>query len=120
MLKFQSLHLKEDTFGTPEYSAPTPDKIVDGKPSFKTWLMSNPPENVLAAGVWEATPGAWQSAKGHTSEFFTILAGISEFTEENGAVVRFQTGDTFIMRPGCTGVWRVIEKTRKSFVTFAS
>lgn len=120
MMKFQSLHLNEQPFGMPELSAPPSNMIVDGAPTFKTWAMRNPPSNVLAAGVWEASPGAWQSIKGSTSEFFTVLAGVSEFVEDGGPITRFQTGDTFIMRPGCVGVWRVLVTTRKSFVTFAA
>ena len=118
MVRFQDIHSRGRPSASPEKSEPSADMVLEGAPRFMTWPMANLPSNVLAAGIWEATPGAWKSNKGTTSEFFTVLSGVSEFEEQGGSITRFSAGDTFIMRSGCIGVWRVLETTRKSFVTF--
>jgi uncharacterized cupin superfamily protein len=59
---------------------------------------------------------AYRSIKGNTWEFCSILSGVSELIEDGKAPVRIQAGDTFVMKPGFTGTWRVIETTRKLWV----
>ncbi|MFT3809807.1 MAG: cupin domain-containing protein [Micropepsaceae bacterium] len=67
------------------------------------------------AGVWEATPGAWRIVYDEWEQC-CILSGISEIMADGGAPRRVKAGDQFVIEPGFTGIWRVIETTRKSFV----
>jgi len=46
-----------------------------------------------------------------------ILSGLSELIEDGKSPVRIKAGDSFVMQPGFTGVWRVIETTRKLWVS---
>jgi len=100
----------------PTESAPAPDRLIEGNPTFKTWELEQTPDGAVRSGVWEATPGAYLAVKGGTWEFCTILSGISELVEEGQPVRRVKAGDSFVMKPDFKGVWRVIETTRKIWV----
>jgi len=106
-----------DNLGTPRDGVPAPGRLVEGDPRFRTWDVSATADGKVQAGVWEATPGAYRSIKGETWEFCTILSGLSELIEDGKSPVRIKAGDSFVMQPGFTGVWRVIETTRKLWVS---
>jgi uncharacterized cupin superfamily protein len=75
------------------------------------------PERSSFTGVWEATPGETRSIKGETFEFCHILTGVIEITPDGGEAVTYRAGDSFVMKPGFTGVWKTIETVRKIYVT---
>lgn len=97
----------------PEEGRPDPSRVISGDPRFTTWNAEE--RDGLYAGVWEATPGAWRVVYDEW-EFCHILAGVSVLTEDGGAARRLTAGDAFVIRPGFTGVWEVIETTRKEYV----
>ena len=86
---------------TPEADAPAPEKIVSGAPQF--------------TGVWQSTPGAWRVSYDEW-EFCSILSGHSRLSDANGTVRDLKAGDSFIIEPGFSGIWEVVETTRKLFV----
>lgn len=100
---------------TPERGAPPRDRVVGGAPRFTTWNLEESDDGKLFAGVWEATPGKWRIAYDEW-EYCTIVAGISVITEDDGKAVTVQAGDSFILRPGFTGTWEVVQTTRKEYV----
>ncbi|SCX81331.1 cupin domain-containing protein [Microvirga guangxiensis] len=108
---------KLDDLGEARDGEPLSGRLIDGNPRFKTWDIETSPDGRVSAGVWEASPGAYRSIKGNTWEFCSILSGVSELTEDGKPTVRLQAGDTFVMKPGFEGTWRVIETTRKLWVT---
>lgn len=97
----------------PEEGAPDSARVVTGAPRFRTWNLEA--HDGLFAGVWEATPGAWRVAYDEW-EYCRILSGISVLTEDGGARRTVRAGDAFVLRPGFTGVWEVVETTRKEYV----
>lgn len=100
---------------TPEHDAPPADRVLSGAPRFTTWNIEESPDGKLFAGVWEATPGTWRIAYDEW-EYCTILSGVSVLTDEAGEAMTVRTGDAFILRPGYTGTWEVVETTRKQYV----
>lgn len=96
-----------------EEGRPDPTRIVSGDPRFTTWNVEE--RDGLHAGVWEATPGAWRVVYDEW-EFCHILSGLSVLTEDGGAPRTLGAGDAFVIRPGFTGVWEVVETTRKEYV----
>lgn len=100
----------------PRLGQPAPDRLVEGAPTWKTWDIAQTDDGVVRSGIWEVTPGAYRSIKGSTFEFCTILSGVSELIEDGKEPRRIVAGDSFVMHPGFTGVWRVIETTRKLWV----
>ena len=101
----------------PRKSAPLPERLISGNPSFKTWAQDVARGEMIHTGVWEATPGETRSIKGETFEFCHILSGVVELTQEGGEPVIYKTGDSFVMKPGFVGVWKTIETVRKVYVT---
>lgn len=100
----------------PEESDALPERLIKGNPSFKTWTQDLSKAGAIQTGVWEATPGETRSIKGETFEFCHILSGVIEISENGGETHTFRAGDSFVMKPGFTGVWRTIEKVRKIYV----
>ncbi|MEF2074046.1 cupin domain-containing protein [Consotaella aegiceratis] len=97
-----------------ETGAPAKEKIRSGRPSYKMWTLEEDGQG-LSAGIWEATAGEWDVDYSEW-EFFHVLSGISVLTEDGCEPVKLVAGDSFVIRPGFKGRWRVVETTRKHFV----
>lgn len=106
-----------DNLGTPKLSEATPERLVSGTPSFKTWAIDSSRNDEVHTGIWEATPGVTHSIKGELCEFCYILSGVVEITEQGGEPAIFKAGDSFVMKPGFVGTWHTIETVRKIYVT---
>ncbi|ADZ72599.1 cupin domain-containing protein [Polymorphum gilvum] len=100
---------------TPEEDAPAPDRVLAGDPRFTTWLVEARDGDTLFAGVWQATPGKWRISYDEW-EFCSILSGRSVVTGADGVARELKPGDSFVLRPGFSGTWEVLETTRKLFV----
>lgn len=101
----------------PKLSEALPERLIAGTPAFKTWAQDEARGEQVHTGVWEATPGETRSIKGETFEFCHILSGVVEITPDGGAPVVYRAGDSFVMKPGFTGVWKTLETVRKIYVT---
>lgn len=105
---------------TPVAAQAAPERLVSGNPSFLTWALDSSreeaPDGKVRTGIWQATEGETISIKGSTFEFCHILEGHVEIVEDGHAPVAFRAGDSFIMKPGFTGIWRTIETVRKIYV----
>lgn len=101
----------------PEESTASPERLISGDPTFKTWEQDESRDGSVSTGVWEATPGVTRSIKGETFEFCHILSGAVEIAEDGGETRTYRAGDSFVMKPGFTGIWRTIETVRKIYVT---
>jgi uncharacterized cupin superfamily protein len=99
--------------GEPELSRPDPSRLITGDPVHRTWLTEE--ADGLYAGVWESTPGAWRVIYDEW-EYFRLTEGLSVITPDGGDPVTLQAGDAWVIRPGFTGTWEVVETTRKDFV----
>lgn len=97
----------------PETERPAPEKVISGDPVFTTWNAEE--RDGLYCGIWQATPGKWRISYDEW-EFCHILDGVSVIAEDGGDAVTVKAGDSFILRPGFTGTWEVIETTRKDYV----
>jgi hypothetical protein len=99
--------------GEPETGRPDPSRLISGDPVHTTWNAED--RDGLYAGVWQSTPGAWRVVYDEW-EFCHILAGHSILTEDGGAPRHLRAGDAFVIQPGFSGVWEVVETTRKEYV----
>ena len=99
--------------GTAEVERPPADRVLSGDPTFRTWNVDE--RDGLYCGVWEATPGKWRIAYDEW-EYCRILSGVSVIAEDGGAAVTVRPGDSFVIPPGFTGTWEVVETTRKDYV----
>ncbi len=105
--------LKVSPNATPEVERPDPAKLISGDPVFTTWNLEE--KDGLFAGIWQSTPGKWRVAYDEW-EYFRILEGVSILTDAAGNETRLTAGDSYILRPGFSGTWDVIETTRKDYV----
>ena len=99
--------------GAAELERPPADRVLSGDPTFRTWNVDE--RDGLYCGVWEATPGKWRIAYDEW-EYCRILSGVSVIAEDGGAAVTVRGGDSFVIPPGFTGTWEVVETTRKDYV----
>jgi hypothetical protein len=98
-----------------ESGAPGPGRVVSGTPSFRTWTFAETPDGKTFSGIWEATTGTW-AIHYDEWEYCAILAGESVVTPLGGRPQILRRGDHFVIEPGFSGTWQVVETTRKSFV----
>ncbi len=72
--------------------------------------------NGMLAGVWECTPGGWDTVDRPATEAMLFLTGSARITTQGAASVIFKAGDTFVLPKGWNGRWEVLETVRKFFV----
>jgi uncharacterized cupin superfamily protein len=91
-----------------------PDRVTEGAPTAATINTYELGDHTFV-GEWAATPGAWRVSYDEW-EFCHVLAGRCELVPDGGAPRAFGPGDSLVIEPGFTGVWRVIEPMRKRYV----
>ena len=97
----------------PEVERPAAEKLISGDPVFTTWNLEG--KDGLYAGIWQSTVGKWHVSYDEW-EYFRLLEGVSILTDAEGQETRLTAGDSFIIRPGFSGTWEVVETTRKDYV----
>ena len=97
----------------PEVSRPDPAKVLAGDPIHTTWNVEE--RGQLYAGLWHSTVGIWRCAYAEW-EYVHILEGVSVLTDAAGVATTLRTGDSFVIRPGFSGTWEVVEPTLKDYV----
>ncbi len=97
----------------PEITRPDPAHLVAGDPVHTTWSTED--DNGLYCGIWQSTPGAWRVHYDEW-EYCRILEGRAVIEGDDGSRLDIGPGDSFVMRSGFAGVWRVSETIRKDYV----
>lgn len=90
------------------------ERLLEGAPVTQTRIDYERDEKIFA-GEWSAGIGAWRVAYDEW-EFCHMLEGACELVPDDGPTRRFCAGDSFVIEPGFTGVWRVLAPMRKRFV----
>lgn len=101
---------------TPEESRPAPEKVLEGDPVHTTWSVEE--RGALYAGLWQSTPGKWRVSYDEW-EYVHILKGHSILTDAEGQETHLRAGDSYLIRPGFSGSWEVLETTLKDYVILA-
>lgn len=95
--------------------------VVEGTPTAETWVTDQfPAEGVVQTGIWVGEPGKINVPYYPTDEVFTVITGKIEITNEDGSVVTVNPGESGRIRKGWKGIWNVVEKTRKCYVTIGN
>ncbi len=97
----------------PEITRPDPSRIVAGDPVHTTWNIED--RDGLYCGLWQSTPGTWRISYVEW-EYVHIHSGHSVLTDADGKQTVLKAGDSYIIRPGFSGTWQVIETTLKDYV----
>ncbi|GAB4541373.1 MAG: cupin domain-containing protein [Roseibium sp.] len=96
-----------------ERDAPAADRLISGTPEFTTWNVEE--RDGLYCGIWRATPGKWRIQYDEW-EYCRILEGHSVIAGDDGDEHHIRAGDSFLLRPGFSGTWEVVETTVKEYV----
>lgn len=99
-----------------EVTRPEAEKILAGDPVHTTWNIED--TQGLYCGLWQSTPGKWKVSYSEW-EYVYIHKGHSILTDATGIQTRLRAGDRFIIRPGFSGTWEVVETTLKDYVIHA-
>ena len=113
MARMTHLHRLSRDGVTPEISRPDPAKLLAGDPLHTTW--NNEERDSLYAGLWHSTVGEWRISYSEW-EYVHMLEGVSVLTDDQGRATTLRAGDSYLIRPGFAGTWRVIEPTLKEYV----
>lgn len=68
------------------------------------------------AGVWECTPGSFDSARRGDTELMHFVAGAGTITSADGTVFEIRPGAVIVAPDGWSGVWDIRETARKVYV----
>ena len=90
-------------------------KVLEGEPEFNVITVDK--KDNVKAGFWESSRGKWHFVNGDDHwEYCHIVEGISVVTQDGGEPQRYVAGQSFVLHPGFSGTWEVIEPTRKEYV----
>lgn len=88
--------------------------VVAGQPTMKTYVQHTSADGSMVSGYWEATPGTYRAV--YTGfEFVHLLKGRVVITPDGGEGVEMKAGCAFVMEPGFTGTWEILEPVAKHF-----
>ncbi|MDO7882662.1 cupin domain-containing protein [Salinibacterium soli] len=98
--------------------SPAPARIVEGDPTCAEWVIVDTPD--LEIGVWEVTPGVFDSVKQGIGEVVVFLFGKGRIEHADGSVSPIAPGAVVEFLPGWTGRWVVEETTRKVYTIYSA
>lgn len=93
------------------------EKLISGNPKQSLWLEYTDTTNQFFSGVWASEEGEWQVAFTE-EEYCRIIDGVSVITAIDGESFTVKAGDEFVIPAGFKGTWKVVEPTRKRFVSY--
>ena len=70
----------------------------------------------IRTGIWEVSPGTFNSTRDGYDEICQILSGSATITEANGNSFDVAAGSLFVTPAGWEGSWTVHETLRKMWV----
>ena len=96
------------------------DLVLDGTPEELAADIFSGSNGNLQLGGWECTPYSEAANPYGIDEFCLLLKGRVSFTDEAGNTDTFNAGESYLVRKGFSGVFRVEERTRKLYAIFES
>jgi uncharacterized cupin superfamily protein len=100
-----------------ELPAKTPKPtVLEGSPAEASVTLWTAVDGTMRIGVWECTPGRFQSNREAASETCYILKGRVRLTNEDGSSKEVGAGEMLVLPRGWKGEWAILEETRKIFV----
>ena len=89
-------------------------RVVEGRPTMKTWIQHTSTDGSVISGTWEATPGSYHATYA-AYEFVHLVQGQITITPDGGQPVTVGPGDAFTVEPGFAGVWKIEKPVKKHF-----
>lgn len=118
-------------------AAPTTAIVYDAAPESSALTVRGPRTPALAgepvesvhvlhnyasgrSGIWECTPGRFDSARNGDTELMYFLAGAGTITTSDGTVHDIRPGVVLVAPDGWRGTWDIRETVRKVYTIWAS
>lgn len=115
----------------------TPAIVYDASPETMVLSVLGPRSPVLAgtpvesvhvlhrdaggrSGVWECTPGRFDSARDGDTELMHFVAGRGTITSADGTVHEIRPGVVLVAPDGWRGTWDIRETVRKVYTIWTS
>jgi uncharacterized cupin superfamily protein len=93
-----------------------PARIVSGDPTCGELVIVD--RDGLEIGLWEVTPGVFDSVKTEIGEVVQFLSGAGRIEHGDGSVSPIAPGVIVEFLPGWTGTWHVEQTTRKLYTIY--
>lgn len=106
----------EDMLAEANATAPVPAPIGDRISLVRSRSITSA-RGTSRTGAWECSPGRWRRQI-LQAEFCHFLEGDATFTPDVGEPIRLRAGDSAFFPEGSSGVWDVVEHSRKVFIIF--
>jgi uncharacterized cupin superfamily protein len=71
-------------------------------------------------GVWECTPGSFESARDGVSEVMHFIAGEATIIDDDNTVHEIRPGTVLVVPDGWRGVWHIRETVRKVYTLWST
>ena len=104
------------TAETISYS-PDADKIVGGNPTQTVKNIYDDETGVFSTGIWTGEIGI-HKVNYTEEEFCMLLTGKVKISSDDGSEKIFNTGDSFVIPSGFSGLWETIESASKIYVVY--
>ncbi|ART69322.1 hypothetical protein BTO20_12645 [Mycobacterium dioxanotrophicus] len=72
------------------------------------------------SGIWECTPGRFDSARNGDTELMHFIAGAGTITTADGTVHDIRPGVVLVAPDGWRGTWDISETVRKVYTIWAT
>ncbi|MGZ0711862.1 cupin domain-containing protein (plasmid) [Coraliomargarita sp. W4R53] len=93
-----------------------PVRIVSGTPTCRELVMVD--NGDVEIGVWEVTPGVFDSVKDGIGEVVQFVYGAGRIVHPNGSVSPIAPGVVVEFEEGWKGTWYIEETTRKLYTIY--
>ncbi|OYX89077.1 MAG: hypothetical protein B7X99_00940 [Rhizobiales bacterium 17-65-6] len=110
-----TLHRLDPSAAEPIIEPVAADRVLAGAPQTIVRVTYDAPAERLCAGEWEAGVGTWRVSY-EEWEYCLVTAGRCIVTGDDGTRIEAGPGDSFVLEPGFTGTWEVVEPMRKHWV----
>ena len=97
-------------------SSAAPSRIVSGNPTCGELVIVD--HEGLEIGLWEVTPGVFDSVKHDIGEVVQFLSGAGRIEHADGTTSPIAPGVIVEFLPGWTGTWHVEQTTRKLYTIY--
>jgi uncharacterized cupin superfamily protein len=100
-----------------ESTAPPADRIVSGDPRQQIQNYFSDASGRFHCGRWACHSGAWR-VRYTEIELCHLLKGRVRLKSDSGAEWVFQSGSTFLINKGFSGIWETLEDCEKIYAIF--
>jgi uncharacterized cupin superfamily protein len=87
---------------------------ISGRPVESVHVLHD--DGHARTGVWECTPGSFESARNGDTEVMHFIAGAGAITSADGRRYEIRPGAVIVAPDGWSGVWDIRETARKVYV----